>query len=149
LIVARSYLIDSNILLRMVNPLMDQHHLCKEAAFGLHSAGCLLYYTLQNASEFWNVSTRPVDRNGHGLSTHQTSLAWGEIERWMTLLPDNAYVYDTWRRLVASHEVLGIQVHDAKLAAAMLAHDVPCILTLNTADFIRYPGIEAVHPAKV
>ena len=147
--VPRSYLIDSNILLRMANPLMEQHYLCKDAVFRLRSSGSPLHYTLQNAAEFWNVSTRPLERNGHGLSTRTTSLAWSEIERGMTLLSDNAYVYDTWRRLVTSHEVHGIQVHDAKLAAAMLAHDVLRILTLNTADFSRYTGIEAVHPAKV
>jgi predicted nucleic acid-binding protein len=147
--VPHSYLMDSNILLRMANPAMDQHSLCKESVSKLRSTDCPLHYTLQNAAEFWNVSTRPRERNGHGLSTRLTSLAWNEIERWMTLLPDNAYVYDTWRKLVTFHEVCGVQVHDAKLAAAMLAHGIPRILTLNTADFARYAGIEAVHPAKV
>jgi predicted nucleic acid-binding protein len=102
------YLVDTNVLLRLANPSLEQHMLCKQAVGRLHEAGGQLYYTLQNAAEFWNASTRPIERNGHGLSTYQTSLA-----------------------------------------AAMIAHDVPRILTLNTADFARYSGIEAVHPAKV
>jgi len=67
----------------------------------------------------------------------------------MTLLPDDARVYATWRDLVAAREVRGVQVHDAKLAAAMLVHQIPYILTLNVADFARHPGIEATHPAKL
>jgi predicted nucleic acid-binding protein len=67
----------------------------------------------------------------------------------MTLLPDDARVYATWRDLVVTHDVRGVQVHDAKLAAAMIVHQIPHILTLNAADFSRYPGIEAVHPAKI
>ena len=43
----------------------------------------------------------------------------------MTLLPDDARVYATWRDLVAARDVRGVQVHDAKLAAAMLVHQIP------------------------
>jgi predicted nucleic acid-binding protein len=37
-------------------------------------------------------------------------------------------------------------VHDARLVAAMLAHGVPQLLTLNDRDFARYAGISVVHP---
>jgi hypothetical protein len=67
----------------------------------------------------------------------------------MILLPDDARVYATWKGLVSTHDVRGVQVHDAKLAAAMIAHQIPHILTLNVADFSRYPGIDAVHPADI
>jgi predicted nucleic acid-binding protein len=67
----------------------------------------------------------------------------------MTLLPDDARVYAAWRELISAHDVRGVQVHDAKLAAAMLTHDVFHILTFNGADFARYPKIEAVHPSFV
>jgi len=143
------YLVDTNILLRVANPSLEEHLLCTQAVIRLHELGCPLHYTLQVAAEFWNVSTRPRDRNGHGLSAEETSLGWSDVEDFLTLLPDDANVYATWRSLVTTHRVVGVQVHDAKLAAAMLAHDVPCILTLNTADFARYGGIEAMHPAKV
>ena len=33
------------------------------------------------------------------------------------------------------------------LAAAMRVHGVTHLLTLNSSDFARYPGIAAVHPA--
>lgn len=143
------YLLDTNVLLRLANPALEEHGLCQRAVSQLQYEGCWLHYTLQNAAEFWNVSTRPVERNGHGLSITATSLALSDLESFVTLLPDDARVYAAWHELVTAHEVRGVQVHDAKLAAAMLVHGVLHILTFNGDDFARYPTIEAVHPSFV
>jgi predicted nucleic acid-binding protein len=43
----------------------------------------------------------------------------------------------------------GVQVHDARLVAVMHVHGLTHLLTLNTVDFIRYPGITVVHPQNV
>jgi hypothetical protein len=67
------YLIDTNILLRLTNRRREQYQICQDAIRYLLSKECLLYYTLQNAAEFWNVSTRPVERNGHGLSVYEAA----------------------------------------------------------------------------
>jgi hypothetical protein len=53
-------------------------------------------------------------------------------------LPKNGSVYREWRKIVIQYDIAGVQVHDAPLAAAMVVHHVEHILTLNTADFIRY-----------
>lgn len=53
------------------------------------------------------------------------------------------------RRLVIAHSVSGVQVHDARLAAAMKIHAVTHLLTLNPADFTRYPHITLVHPGSL
>jgi predicted nucleic acid-binding protein len=45
------------------------------------------------------------------------------------------------------YRVSGVQVHDARLVAAMRVHGVRRILTFNTKDFARFDDIEAVHPA--
>jgi hypothetical protein len=45
--------------------------------------------------------------------------------------------------------VLGVQVHDARLAAAMYVHSVSHILTLNVTDFERFSGLTAVHPGSI
>src|SRR3990172_2974008 len=100
----------------------------------------------QNASEFWNVCTRPVDRNGFGLSVHETDQRLQVIERTITVLPDNERIYPEWRRLVVRHSVSGVQVHDARLAAAMHVHGISHILTLNQPDFERYASITVMHP---
>ena len=60
-------------------------------------------------------------------------------------------VYSEWKRLVAKYNVSRVQVHDARLAASMVAHNVTRILTFNLTDFERYEseGIVAVNPAAV
>jgi predicted nucleic acid-binding protein len=67
----------------------------------------------------------------------------------MELLPDSAASYREWRRIVVQHGVSGVQVHDARLAAAMYTHGISYILTFNGSDFSRFRGITMIHPAAV
>jgi predicted nucleic acid-binding protein len=69
------------------------------------------------------------------------------IESQIPMLPDDPAVHLVWRRLVVTHAISGVQVHDARIAAAMQVHGVKRILTLNTRDFTRFVDIEAVHPS--
>jgi hypothetical protein len=55
--------------------------------------GSELCFSLQNIAEFWNVCTRPSDRNGFGLALAETVERVEYIERTMTFLPDNEQVY--------------------------------------------------------
>lgn len=141
-----AYLFDSNILLRLIHRHHPDHALVRGAVRTLHERGEQSYYTAQNLAEFWNVSTRPTTaRGGLGLSIADTDQAARVLERIITLLPDNPAVYGEWRRLLVAHNVQGVQVHDARLVAAMNVNGVTQILTLNAKDFARYPGITAVH----
>ena len=69
-----------------------------------------------------------------------------EIERVSALLPDHPAIYDHWKRLVTTHGVIGNQVYDARLVAAMTVHGVGRIVTFNAGDFVRY-GIEVIDPS--
>jgi hypothetical protein len=55
-------------------------------------------------------------------------------------------VYPECRRLVVYHSVAGVQVHDARIVAVMNVHAATHVLTLNGADFSRYPKITCVGP---
>jgi len=92
------------------------------------------------------VCTRPIDRNGFGLSIAETSQRVEYIERTMTFLPDTDQVYSIWRSLVITQNVRGVQVHDARLAAIMQAYGISRILTLNDQDFLRFADIQPIHP---
>jgi len=65
------------------------------------------------------------------------------------IIDDLPAIYPEWERLVFTYSVKGVQVHDAKLVAAVCIHDLTHILTFNVDDFSRYPEIIAVHPATV
>jgi predicted nucleic acid-binding protein len=141
-----SCLVDTNILLRVTRRSDPQHQLVDTALGRLAGQGTTLHYTHQNIAELWNAMTRPAARNGLGLSAGDAERQVYAIEAGMNLLPDGEAVYREWRRIVVQHGVLGVQVHDARLAAAMYVHGVSHILTLNVSDFSRFSGLTAVHP---
>ena len=143
------YLIDTNVLLRLFRTVDPQHQFIKTALRDLNGQGAGLYFSLQNIAEFWNVCTRPLERNGYGLTISETNRCVQEIERTMTFLPDSEEVYSIWRRLVMAHDVRGVQVHDARLAAIMQAYGLIRILTMNQPDFLRYENVQAIHPSQL
>lgn len=111
----------------------------------------MLRATPQNLVEFWNVATRPAVNNGLGLSLADAEWQLRLAERVFPLLADSPAVYPEWRRLVVAYGVSGVKVHDARLVAFMRAYGITHILTLNTADFVRYSpeGVVAVDPRTV
>ena len=140
------YLADTNILLRLIKSNDPEFLLVRRAVHALKAGGERLCYVPQNIVEFWNVCTRPPDRNGYGLLPREADERAQRVERAFTLLPEKELIHPEWRRLVLGHAVSGAQVHDARLVAAMHVHGVTHLLTLNVRDFARYPGITVVHP---
>ena len=146
-----SYLIDTNIVLRVLHRADPRHAMVRGAVRTLRTNGHALQVTPQNFTEFWNACTRPISQNGFGLMPIETERLLRLAERLFPLLPDAAAIYPEWRRLVVEYGVSGVQVYDARLTAAMIIHHVTHILTFNTADFVRYApeGIVAVDPTTV
>ncbi len=144
-----SCLIDTNILLRITRRSDPQHRLVDTALARLAGQGSVLHYTHQNIAELWNVMTRPVDRNGLGLTVAEAEREVRTIEAGMSLLSDGDAVYREWRRIIVLYGISGVRVHDARLAAAMYVHHVSHILTLNASDFSRFTGLTAVHPSSL
>lgn len=112
----------------------------------LLASGDRLCITPQNIIEFWNVCARPADRNGLGLSPGEADREASRLESILTLLPDIPAIYPEWRRLVVAHSVSGVRVHDARIVAAMNVYGITTLITFNSPDFTRYPGIRPVHP---
>ena len=145
------YLADTNVLLRFADRTHPVHPIIRAALRKLRTNGHRVCATPQNFVEFWNVATRPTERNGFGVAPANADRLLRLVERLFPLLPDSPAVYTEWRRLVVSFGVSGIQVHDARIVAAMIVHGVTHILTFNTTDFVRYGtrGIVAVDPTTV
>jgi predicted nucleic acid-binding protein len=142
-------LVDTNVLLRIPRRSDPNHAAVDNALSKLAIQGTILHYTHQNIAELWNTMTRPQSRNGFGLTVQDADREVALIESGMELLPDSAAVYREWRRIVVLYGVSGVQVHDARLAAAMYTHGISHILTLNGSDFSRFSGITAIHPAAI
>ncbi len=145
------YLADTNVLLRFSRHDDPRYQIVQNTVHKLEAEGHQLRTTSQNFAEFWNVATRPANQNGFGHTIFETEQLLLGLEKFFRLLPDSPDVYPEWKRLVVKYDVSGVQVHDARLAAAMIAHNVKHILTLNVTDFQRYTdeGIEVVNPTAV
>jgi len=138
------YLVDSNVLLRWVKPDHSDYPAIASATDAILRSNGVLCYTSQNVAEFWNACTRPVDRNGYGLSPQDTDRRARFFEEKLRLLPDSLAVHEEWRTLLVTHGVSGVQVHDARLVAAMRVHSVKrkpqCFYCFwNYADLVGYP----------
>ena len=143
------YLLDTNILL---HGLKQSDPLCpgvRAAVGALRQNGHRLCLFPQNLMEFWSVSTRPRERNGLGLTPALTDHYITRVESLFTLLPEPPAIYREWRRLVTENSVVGLQVFDTRLVAAMTLYSITSLLTFNIKHFHRYDGISAIHPNDV
>ena len=144
------HLVDTNVLLRYADRTDPRFPTARRAVNRLRHEH-QLRTAPQNLVEFWNVMTRPADRNGFGKTTSEAEPLLELTEQLFPRLADPLDTYDRWRELVIRFRVSGVQVHDARLVAIMLGNEVSRILTFNANDFDRYIeiGIQAVDPENI
>ncbi|MSR58665.1 MAG: PIN domain-containing protein [Planctomycetaceae bacterium] len=143
-------LIDTGVLLRLFERLDPNYGDVQAALKRLWSHGDEPVIAAQNAVEFWNVSTRPATaRGGFGQSLAKTRARLAAIERICRVLPESPSTFVEWKRLVVSQSLIGVSVHDARIAAQMAVWQVGTILTLNPSDFRRFPGIAVLTPSEL
>jgi predicted nucleic acid-binding protein len=142
-------LIDTNVLVRSVQP-HHPHSPAAEAAIVVLTRGDeMVTVAVQNLIEFWVVATRPEGANGLGMTAE---LARKEIARFKDLfqvLPESEAILPEWERLVSDYRVSGRNAHDARLVAAMNVNGIEKILTFDARDFTRFENIEVLHPHAV
>jgi predicted nucleic acid-binding protein len=142
-------LVDSNTVIRTLQLRGPQHDIARSAIKTLTARGEELVLTPQNLVEIWVVATRPEAYNGLGMNIDQASQELSRLKSLFNFIADTSAIHPVWESLVLQHRVSGKPAHDARLVAAMLVHGIESILTFNTSDFKRYPGIKAVNPAEV
>lgn len=147
-----SYLLDTGILLRLVDRQDPLHPEVVSAVKALIDAKQPLFTTNQNIAEFCNVATRPVANNGLGLPPiAAVNLLERIVEPLCAILLEGFSFYSILKHLIQQYSVRGKQIHDARLAAMMLVWRIDNILTLNDRDFRRFEheGIRAILPGSV
>ena len=144
-----SYLVDTNFLLRLAQSTSSLQQYARNAYSTLRAQGEVLTIVPQNIFEFWVVATRPVNVNGIGLSIDLASQSLAQMKQLFALQPDIPEILTSWEQLVIKYQVRGKQAHDTRLVAAMLVHQIPCLLTFNTADFKRFAEITAIAPQDI
>ena len=140
-------LVDTGVLLRAFDRSSVHQQTILKAFRKLWSDGSELVTTAQNISEFWNVSTRPAQaRGGYGLSVPIVERRVLLLERLCIVLPFSFRAYQERRRMIVTHQITGVAVHDARLVATMTTAGITHVLTLNEADFRRYVGLVVLTP---
>lgn len=138
-------LLDTNVLCRLAEQGNPDHSIARNAIASLRKQQHELCLVPQVIYEYWVVVTRPVAENGLGMPTADVDTA---IELWLevfTLLRDERGIFDSWREIARSVDAKGKSAHDTRLVAAMKRHGLTHLLTFNSADFRRYPGIVVIE----
>ena len=142
-------LVDTNVLLRLLQPEHPQYTVASMALAGLRRQKSDLCIARQNLVEFWVVATRPVAENGLGMGPLMTAGEVRVLRDLFRVLEGKPGIADAWENLVTGHLVSGKQAHDAHLVAVMNIHGVRRILTFNGAGFRRYDSIEVIAPSSI
>jgi predicted nucleic acid-binding protein len=142
-------LLVTNILLRSAQPNHPLWSVATHAVAKLIRRKDEVFFCPQNVIEFWNVATRPPEKNGLGFSSEMVFQEIATIEKSIVLLPDIPTIYIAWKRIVSAHKVQGVKAHDARLVAVMNVYSVEAILTFDALDFQRFTTITVIHPSSL
>jgi predicted nucleic acid-binding protein len=147
------YLVDSNILGRYADASSAQHTETKNALSDLTNQGSVPVLVPQNIYEFTSFASRPISKNGLGLSKLRIDELIEEFLGIFVLkFPDPEEEVGYFRRMYLRLNIQNKQVHDLRLAAACRSLTIVNLLTYNLADFaeVEQAGyLKAVSPAQV
>src|SRR5271165_6927609 len=92
-------LVDTNVLLRLLQPQHPQYSLAAAALAKLRDQGADLCIARQNLVEFWVVATRPVVNNGLGMSPLMIAGELRALNGLFRLLEGKPGVAGAWETL--------------------------------------------------
>jgi predicted nucleic acid-binding protein len=144
-----AYLLDTNVLLRSSDANSPLQSLADTSVSQLLRQENQLWITSQTIIEFWVVATRPLNVNGLGWSIAQTC---AEVELILSQFPqieETPQIFPYWFNLVKTYQLQGKRVHDARLVAVMLSHNITHLLTFNPDDFRNINEITVVQPQAI
>jgi predicted nucleic acid-binding protein len=142
-------LVDTNVLLRLLQPHHRQYPMALAAVAELRNRLAELCIAPQNLVEFWVVATRPVVNNGLGMSPLAIAGEVRALNGMFRLLEGKAGVSGVWETLAGKYFVSGKQAHDTHLVAVMQIHGVKDILTFNIDHFSRFAEINVIDATAV
>jgi predicted nucleic acid-binding protein len=143
--VADRAVLDTNVLLTATDTGRKEYAKAREALDEWPARGTTLYTTGQILREYLSVATRPVERNGLGLSQADSVANARAFCGRLRLLDENEKVNTRLLALLDDVACRGKQVHDANIVATMLVHGVDTLVTLNADDFVRFEKLVRIR----
>lgn len=117
-----------------------RHEEAQTLITGAATSGFHLAVSGQVLREYLSVATRPTNSNGLGL---EASYAVRNVERFseFTIFLDEA---ESVAQQLRELRVSGKRIHDANIAATMLARHIRFLITEDGAYFTQFGGIETL-----
>ena len=97
-----SYLVDTNVLLRLINSHNFQYAQAQNAINKLLQQDVELNIVPQNLFEFWVVATRPANVNGLGLTVEEATQEMALLKQLFAIKASTPSVLTVWEDLVSS-----------------------------------------------
>ncbi len=139
-------LVDTNILIEAIDTKRIHH----ADALRLLERHPQLFMPAQVVREYLVACTRSRVKNGLGLPLAVALQSVNAFRRNIRLLPEEKPILPRFLELLADASYCGNHIHDVHLVATALAHKVPILLTLNTADFSAFKArLSIVTPAEL
>jgi len=140
------YLIDTNVLIYATLEQDSRTERARAAIANGAQSNCEAYISVQNLSEMYPNLTGPKT-----LPPDTPEQAAEKISRlaglpYLQVLPITPAVILKALQLAEQRQVRRQRFFDMQLAATLLVHDIPTLVTENTADFVGIEGIEAISP---
>lgn len=142
---AEPVFIDTNVLVYATRVLADHHKTAIAALRALAEREAPLWISRQVIREYLAAMTRPQGSQPT-LSMTEAVADVIRLEMEFMVADETAVVTSRLLDLLGHIPTAGKQVHDANIVATMLAHNIPRLLTFNTADFRRFEPLITLEP---
>jgi predicted nucleic acid-binding protein len=133
--------VDTNILLAATDTSLSDH----QQAFALiNSHEKILAANGQVLREYMDVATSSLESNGFGMNPKDVCNNITQFRLRIILLEESPSVSRILQRLVEQYSLKGKRIHDANIAATMLAYGLTTLATLNPRDFQLFEGLSII-----
>ena len=139
--------VDTNVLLTATDKSRQNHHRALELLRLCMRTGRYLVVSGQVLREYLVVATRPTAVNGFGQRPEDALNNVNKLLRGMELAAENSAVNTELMKLIRDHDLKGKHIHDANIAATMMAHQIRVLITENDDDFGVFDQVEALQIA--
>lgn len=139
-------LVDSNVLIYATLSADPRHERARFVLEQRSRADVEIFVSVQNLAEMYPSLTGPKNQPPDSQALARDKIRSVARLRGLTVLP---LTLDTTLRALDLCSDAGVTrqaYFDAQLAALMLREGIPQIVTENTADFSKFPGIRAIDP---
>ena len=140
--VGSKVMLDTNVLIEATDQNRVFHTIASDLFRNAWNAGVSLFISTQSLREYLVVATRPVEKNGLGLSLNKSLFNVQTFRNHTSLLPESVRASEVLLELAEHHRISGLRLHDLQILATADANGVNYLITANDKDF---PKTSRVH----